>query len=155
MDLGHGGHLTHGAPVTRSAKLYNFIRYKMKDPATGEIRFCNAGHNPPLLVRASGLTEKLEGGGIILGILPIAQYTEHRSDIRPGDTLVLFSDGVSEAMPNGSDEDFGEMRISMAILNRTSQTANQMIEGVIEDLQVLCAGTPYADDVTLLIVKKL
>ncbi len=125
------------------------------DPATGEIRFCNAGHNPPLLVRASGLTDKLEGGGIILGILPIAQYTEHRSEIRAGDTLVLYSDGVSEAMPNGSDEDFGEMRISMAILNRTSKTASQMIEGVIEDLQVWCAGTPYADDVTLLIVKKL
>lgn len=125
------------------------------DPATGEIRFCNAGHNPPLLVRASGVTEKLEGGGIILGILPIAQYTEHKSNIQAGDTLVLFSDGVSEAMPNGSDEDFGEMRISMAILNRTSQTSNQMIEGVIEDLQVWCAGAPYADDVTLLIVKKL
>lgn len=125
------------------------------DPANGEIVYCNAGHNPPLLVRASGLTEKLEGGGIILGILPIAQYSEHRSLIQSGDTLVLFSDGVSEAMPNGSDEDFGEMRISMAILNRTGHSSNQMIEGVIEDLQVWCAGTPYADDVTLLIVKKL
>lgn len=125
------------------------------DPANGEIRYCNAGHNPPLLVRANGTTEKLEGGGIILGILPIAQYSEHPASIRSGDTLVLFSDGVSEAMPEGVDEEFGEMRISMSILNRGSQTSHQLIEGVIEDLQIWCAGTPYADDVTLLIVKKL
>jgi sigma-B regulation protein RsbU (phosphoserine phosphatase) len=125
------------------------------NPATGEIRYCNAGHNPPLLVKANGLTEKLEGGGIILGILPIAQYTEHGSSIQSGDTLVLFSDGVSEAMPNGSDEEFGESRISTAILNRTGLNSHQLIGGVIEDLQVWCAGTPYADDVTLLIVKKL
>ena len=125
------------------------------DPANGEIQYCNAGHNPPLLVRASGITDKLEGGGIILGILPFAQYTEHQAVIRSGDTLVLYSDGVSEAMPNGIDEEFGEMRISMSILNRTSHNSNQMIEGVIEDLQQWCAGTPYADDVTLLIVKKL
>ena len=125
------------------------------DPANGEIQYCNAGHNPPLLVRASGITDKLEGGGIILGILPLAQYTEHEAVIRSGDTLVLYSDGVSEAMPNGIDEEFGEMRISMSILNRTSQSSNQMIEGVIEDLQQWCAGSHYADDVTLLIVKKL
>ncbi len=125
------------------------------DPPTGEIRYCNAGHNPPLLVRASGLTEKLEGGGIILGILPIAQYSEHRIVIESGDTLVLYSDGVSEAMPAGSDEEFGEMRISMSILNRASLPSSKLIDGVIEDLQLWCAGTPYADDVTLLIVKKL
>lgn len=125
------------------------------DIATGEIRYCNAGHNPPLLVRASGLTEQLEGGGMILGILPIAQYTEHTTFIQSGDTLVLFSDGVSEAMPVGSDEEFGEMRISMSVLNRTSQSANALIDGIIEDLQIWTASAPYADDVTLLVAKKL
>jgi phosphoserine phosphatase RsbU/P len=125
------------------------------DPATGEIRFCNAGHNPPLLVRANGFTEKLDGGGLILGILPIAQYSEHKTSMNSGDTLVLYSDGVSEAMPNGIDEEFGEMRISMSILNRSSQPSEALISGVIEDLQVWCAGAPYADDVTLVILKKL
>jgi serine phosphatase RsbU (regulator of sigma subunit) len=125
------------------------------DPVAGTIRYTNAGHNPPLIVRASGLTEKLEGGGIILGILPSAQYTEHSAVMHPGDTLVLFSDGVSEAMAGGSDEEFGESRISIAILNRMSQSPNALIHGVIEDLQKWCAGTPFADDVTLLIAKKL
>jgi sigma-B regulation protein RsbU (phosphoserine phosphatase) len=125
------------------------------DPATGDLRYCNAGHNPPLIVKSGGLMEKLDGGGIILGILPIAQYSEHRARLESGDTLVLFSDGVSEAMPGGSDEEFGELRISMAILNRASQPAASLIRGVIEDLQTWCSGAPYADDVTLLIAKKL
>lgn len=125
------------------------------DPATGEMRYCNAGHNPPLLIRANGLTERLEGGGIILGILPVAQYSEQRATIRPGDVLVLFSDGVSEAMPTGIDEEFGESRISMSILNNYSRPAGEMIDALIQDLQNWCAGTPYADDVTLLIAKKL
>jgi sigma-B regulation protein RsbU (phosphoserine phosphatase) len=125
------------------------------EPSSGEMRYCNAGHNPPLIVKSGGLTEKLEGGGIILGILPIAQYSEHSTRLDSGDTLVLYSDGVSEAMPGGSDEEFGELRIAMAILNRASQSSANLIGGVIEDLQAWCAGSPYADDVTLLIAKKV
>jgi phosphoserine phosphatase RsbU/P len=124
------------------------------DVNSGEIRYCNAGHNPPILVRGGGFPENLEGGGIILGILPIAQYTEHRAQMNPGDTLVLFSDGVSEAMPAGLDEEFGEMRITMSVMNRGSQTPQQIIDGIMEDLQTWCAGAPYADDVTILIAKR-
>jgi sigma-B regulation protein RsbU (phosphoserine phosphatase) len=124
------------------------------DVRSGEIRYCNAGHNPPLLIRAGGFPENLQGGGIILGILPIAQYSEHRAQMEPGDTLVLFSDGVSEAMPAGSDEEFGEMRISMAVMNRSSQPPAAVIDGIMEDLQNWCAGAPYADDVTILIAKR-
>ncbi len=124
------------------------------DTQSGLIRYCNAGHNPPLLLRAGGFPEKLEGGGIILGILPIAQYTEHQAHMQPGDTLVLFSDGVSEAMPAGSDEEFGEMRIAMSVMNRASQAPSEIIGGIMDDLQTWCAGSPYADDVTLLIAKR-
>lgn len=124
------------------------------NPATGEVRYTNAGHNPPLLIRSGALPEQLQGGGIILGILPIAQYTEHTTVMNPGDTLVLFSDGVSEAMPNGVDEEFGEMRIHMAVMNRPTATSGELIHGMMEDLQAWCAGAPYADDVTLLIAKR-
>jgi phosphoserine phosphatase RsbU/P len=125
------------------------------DPSTGQLVYTNGGHNPPLLVRASGFSEKLEGGGIILGILPIAQYTEHTVNMAPGDALVLYSDGVSEAMPMGQDEEFGEDRIGISLLNRASQPSTQIIEGIMDDLQKWCAGAPYADDVTLVIAKRL
>ena len=125
------------------------------DPETGELRYCNAGHNPPLLVRASGVTEKLDGGGLILGILAMAQYTEHKTTFQAGDTVVLYSDGISEATPIGIDEEFGEDRIGMSILNRPSENSSQLIEGVLQDLQGWCAGAPYVDDVTIVVTRKL
>ena len=66
------------------------------DPATGELSYANAGHNPPILVRANGDAEMLEGGGPVLGILPFAR-TAKCAHPRPGDMLVLYSDGVTEA----------------------------------------------------------
>ena len=66
------------------------------DAATGELAFANAGHNPPILVRASGEAEMLEGGGPVLGILA-APYCEERAHLDPGDMLVIYSDGVTEA----------------------------------------------------------
>lgn len=125
------------------------------DPETGELRYCNAGHNPPLLVRASGVTEKLDGGGLILGILAMAQYSEHKTTFQPGDTVVLYSDGISEATPIGIDEEFGEDRIGISILNRPSENSAQLIEGVLQDLQDWCVGAPYVDDVTIVVTRKL
>ena len=92
------------------------------DPATGELVFTNAGHNPPLLVRASGGFEKLAGGGVILGILPMAAYQESRAQMQPGDVLVLFSDGVTEAA-NPPDEDFGEERLAELVASMRDRPA--------------------------------
>ena len=86
------------------------------NPATGELVYTNAGHNPPLLVRAAqgAAFETLGGGGMILGILPMATYQESRVEMEPGDVLVLFSDGVTEAA-NPADDDFGEERLAALV----------------------------------------
>jgi sigma-B regulation protein RsbU (phosphoserine phosphatase) len=77
--------------------------YCVLDPATGELGYCNAGHNPPVIVRANGAVEYLEGGGPVLGILSIANYSAYRVKLEPGDTLAIYSDGVTEAT-NAKDE---------------------------------------------------
>ena len=76
----------------------------MLDTSTGDLAFANAGHNPPIVVRASGEAEMLEGGGPVLGILPIAPYSEMRTQLDRGDMLVLYSDGVTEANNLNYDE---------------------------------------------------
>ncbi len=88
-------------------------------PNTGELAFANAGHNPPILVRASGEAEMLEGGGPVLGILPIAPYSEMRTHLDHGDMLVLYSDGVTEANNPDYDEFDEERFIEVLKAHRT------------------------------------
>ncbi|MSV34799.1 MAG: serine/threonine-protein phosphatase [Bryobacterales bacterium] len=124
------------------------------DPRTGELVFTNAGHNPPLLVRKSGGFELLEGGGMILGILPMAQYTESRAQMQPGDTLVLFSDGVTEAV-NRADEDFGETRLAELVASMQDRPAKEIVAAVHAEVARYTEGAPPADDITVVIARRL
>jgi serine phosphatase RsbU (regulator of sigma subunit)/pSer/pThr/pTyr-binding forkhead associated (FHA) protein len=124
------------------------------DTATGELRFANAGHNPPILVRASGAAEMLEGGGPVLGILSIAPYSEDRQQVDAGDMLVLYSDGVTEAN-NQEYEEFGEERFIEVLQRHRADPASKIVEAVTKALTEFAAGAPQADDITLLVAKRL
>jgi sigma-B regulation protein RsbU (phosphoserine phosphatase) len=123
------------------------------DPATGELAYANAGHNPPILVRASGDAEMLEGGGLVLGILSIAPYSEMCATLQPGDMLVLYSDGVTEAN-NPDFEQFDEERLIAVLKAHRRDPPATIVEGVKKALIEFCAGAPQADDITLLIAKR-
>jgi serine phosphatase RsbU (regulator of sigma subunit) len=133
-----------------------FITFFMTiaDPSTGELVYVNAGHNPPLLVRASGGFEILEGGGTILGILPIAKYEESRKTMLPGDVLVLFSDGVTEAAdPN--DQEFGEQRLADLVVTLRDRPAAEIIEEIHNAVIAFSQGAPPADDITVVIARRM
>ncbi len=125
------------------------------DPANGRITYCNAGHNPPLLVSDKGESKTLEGGGIVLGILPSAPYNEGVADYHPGDVLVLFSDGVTEACPPASEDEFGEERLATAVASLGAQPASAIAEGAMAQLHAWMQGGPAADDITLVIARRL
>ena len=133
-----------------------FITFFMTvaDPATGELVFTNAGHNPPVLVRAKGGFELLNGGGMILGILPMAQYEEFQIKMEHGDTLVLFSDGVTEAV-NPSDEDFGEQRLADLVASMSGRSALEIMEAVHTEVARFTQGAPPADDITVVVARRL
>ncbi len=124
------------------------------DPESGELAFCNAGHNPPLVVRRDGTFEKLEGGGIVLGILPSAVYAEKRRHLGSGDVLVLYSDGVTEATPAGSEDEFGEDRLAEVVAAHRGGTAKAILEAIRQAVTGWMAGAPAADDITLLVAKR-
>ena len=125
------------------------------DAATGEVRFANAGHNPPILVRASGETEMLEGGGgPVLGIVPFALYREERAHLNPGDMLVLYSDGVTEANNPAFDE-FGEDRCIEVLRSYRRESAAFIVQAVTKAVADFSAGAPQADDITLALAKRL
>lgn len=133
-----------------------FITFFMTiiDPSTGELVFTNAGHNPPLLVRASGGCDKLAGGGIILGILPMAAYQESRQQMQSGDILVLFSDGVTEA-PNPADEDFGDDRLEQLVASMRDRPAAEIVEAIEKAVAEFTQGAPAADDITVVVARRL
>jgi serine phosphatase RsbU (regulator of sigma subunit) len=122
------------------------------DTVTGELTFANAGHNPPILVRASGEAEMLEGGGPVLGILPTAPYSEQRTQLNRGDMLVLYSDGVTEAT-NTEQVEYAEERFIAVLQQHRTEPASAIVEAVTKSLAEFAAGAPQADDITLVVAK--
>jgi sigma-B regulation protein RsbU (phosphoserine phosphatase) len=130
--------------------------YGVLDTRTGQIEMCNAGHNPPYILRADGSLERTpEAGGFMLGMFADASYDAATIDLRPGDSLVLFTDGVTEAANTG-DEQFEEERLE-ATLQRLAAaggqvTAEQIVAGVMADVEQFASGAPQADDITMLVL---
>jgi sigma-B regulation protein RsbU (phosphoserine phosphatase) len=124
------------------------------DTNTGDLAFANAGHNPPILVRKSGQAEMLEGGGPVLGILPIAPYREMHTRLEPGDMLVLYSDGVTEANNLNHDE-YDEPRFIEVLTANREKPAVDIVDSVTRSLAEFAAGAPQADDITLVVAKRV
>jgi serine phosphatase RsbU (regulator of sigma subunit) len=128
--------------------------FSVLNAATGELAYANAGHNPPILLRSNGDAEMLEGGGPVLGVLSIAPYGEMHAHLDHGDMLVLYTDGVTEAN-NAAYEEFDEERfIEVLKANRTLPAA-AIVQAVIQAVTEFAAGAPQADDITLLVAKRL
>jgi sigma-B regulation protein RsbU (phosphoserine phosphatase) len=122
------------------------------DPRTGELAFCNAGHNPPYLARAEGGVEQLEGGGPVLGILPRMTYEECRAQLNPGDALLLYSDGVTEAC-DPAGEEFDTRARDILVKHRTEPAA-AVVRAVHEGVAAWTAGQPASDDITVVVARR-
>jgi sigma-B regulation protein RsbU (phosphoserine phosphatase) len=122
------------------------------DTSTGVIEFSNAGHNPPYVLRADGLVETTaEAGGFMLGAFPGSAYDHATLRLQPGDTLVLFTDGVSEAV-GPLEELYGDERLLGCLEGLCRGPCNEFVRGVLADVQTFAAGTPAADDTTILTI---
>ena len=151
-----------GATMTRINKITcakcpsnRFITFFfcIMDPRTGGLAYANAGHNPPFMVRANGEISMLPGGGPPLGIVPSATFDEHRCEMNHGDTLVLYSDGVTEAQsPN--EEEFGEDRFEALLRANRDKSAQEMVTTVNAALTEWAAGGAPADDITMVVAKR-
>ncbi len=128
--------------------------FSVFNAATGDLAYANAGHNPPIVVRANGDAEMLEGGGPVLGILPIAPYSEMHAQLDHGDMLVIYSDGVTEANNPAYDE-FDEERLIEVLKAHRTEPAAQIVQAVMQAVTEFAAGAPQADDITILVAKRL
>jgi serine phosphatase RsbU (regulator of sigma subunit) len=142
-------YLADNIPANRFVTLF----YAELDPGSGALSFLNAGHNPPLIVHAAGTVEQLASGGLPLGIKPDADYREGRTQLQPGDVLVIYSDGVTEAVsPTG--EEFGPTRLYEVVSRNVTSSAAGIRDRIESALTKFAQGTAAADDITLVIVKR-
>ena len=142
--------------ITSNCPSNRFITFfiGILDPTTGELTYVNAGHNPPLVAHADGTVEKLDGTGLILGILSVAQYTQQTCTLAPGDALLLFSDGVSEPVRPDSDEEFGEDRLAQNFGKLRDEDAQTIIDTINQQVREFTCGMPLPDDITLVVAKR-
>ena len=130
------------------------IAYVVLTP-DGRLVSCSAGHNPAYLLGRNGEVRRLETGGLMVGPFEDAKYEEEAVSLRPGDTLVLFSDGVTDA-ESPSGEQFGEERLSLVLADREAgRTPEEILERILQATRVFAAGHPPADDITVLVVRYL
>ena len=122
------------------------------DPKTGVVRYCNAGHNPALLLRANGDCEWLESTGMPLGILPEGEFTAGERSLEVNDTLILYTDGITEP-ENPEEEEYGQDRLG-EVKNRSEPVA-ELLSAIEEDLYHFVRGVPFLDDRTLVLIRRL
>jgi phosphoserine phosphatase RsbU/P len=135
------------------ANRYVTLFYSELDPRTHQLTYINAGHNSPLLVRASGEVTTLDIGGFPVGITPFCDYREGWVELEPGDVMVIYSDGVTESVDE-QEEEFGEARLIEIVQRNRGRTAAGLRDRIDEALAKFVGKAKSVDDLTLVIVKR-
>ena len=138
--------------LCRHGDLHRFVTlfYSVYDVESRVLRFCNAGHNPPVLARQDGSIERLATGGTIAGVFEEAVYEAGQVRLRPGDRLVLFTDGVTEAGSN-HDAEFGDDRLVAAVHAANALDAAGIADRVFADVSACCGA--LQDDATVVVLR--
>jgi phosphoserine phosphatase RsbU/P len=121
----------------------------------GRLTYCNAGHNPPLVIsNTAGVlsVRRLECGGPIVGLFETATYDEETVTLRKGDWLIVFSDGVSEAMSLTADE-YEEERIVKCVEKNLALEPRRLLEALFADVREFTRGAPQSDDITAMVLR--
>jgi serine phosphatase RsbU (regulator of sigma subunit) len=127
--------------------------YLVVAPDSGEIRVLNAGHMPPLVARGADVTT-LERGGVVLGIMPDSTYSEQRVELAPGDVLIAYSDGVSEAT-NEQGEFFGDERLYRVAVPPAGLSARAIGLQILDDVRRFMGREAPKDDISLMVLKRI
>jgi serine phosphatase RsbU (regulator of sigma subunit) len=124
------------------------------EPASGAVRFCNAGHLPGLVLHGDGAAEWLGNGGPPLGLLPGASYVRGEACLGPGDLLVIYSDGITEAV-DPDDEMYGRERLADVCAQHQNEPLGDLAAAIDRDLADFVKGVPFHDDRTVVLLRRV
>ena len=141
------------------ANMFVTFFYGLLDRNKSTFTSSNAGHNPPILLRADQTMERLKDGGLVLGFLPDQKYKQQTTTLQPGDVLVLYTDGITEARSpekekSVEDKLFDEDRLVKVIKKSASLSAREIQSAILQAVSAHTKNTPQGDDITLVIIKR-
>ena len=126
--------------------------YAIYSPESGQVVYANGGHNPPLIVHSDGTSTQLPPiGGLALGVAPGFMFPQDTLHLAPNETLVLYTDGVTEAM-NAEREEFGVERLQAIFVNNPPTNARQPTKDIFSAVHAFTGETPQSDDITCLTI---
>jgi len=129
--------------------------FAILDPEKGVLTYANAGHNLPLVLhKADNQLVTLEKGGIALGVIKNATYQENKIQILPGDLLLFYTDGVTDAFST-EGESFSEARLKSALQSAEGTSSNQVLEEIDQAIDAFRKGEPPSDDMTMVLIRKI
>ncbi|MGB7788211.1 SpoIIE family protein phosphatase [Methanoregula sp.] len=135
------------------SSMFITVFYGVFDPGRMTFSYVNAGHNPPLLIRGDPPgSQVLEGRGIALGVVPVVDIPATTIRLLPGDLIVMYTDGVTEAF-NEQDASFGEERLVASITRNRSRPAEEIMALLLDDIRQFCGNAPQSDDITLIVIR--
>ena len=140
-------------PDTRQGMFVTGV-YAVLDTGSGELTYVNAGHNPPIWVRRDGSIEKLTRTAIALGVSTDHGVEQKTIQLAGGDNILFYTDGLTESF-NNENEFYGEARLTEALLTNTCTTASELIDAVEKSLLDFIQDMPPADDLTMLVVRRV
>ena len=136
-----------------SSEKFVTLFYGILNRETHQLQYCNAGHDPPFLIAEGKEPVRLTAGGIVLSIMESFPFGEDAIQLLPGDLLVIYSDGVPEAM-NATKEQFGEERLCELLIQNRTHSATEIIDKVVAAVKHHAGSYPQSDDITLVVVKR-
>jgi len=128
--------------------------YALLDVKSGLLKYSNAGHNYPLLLRAGGSVEQLSGSGMVMGIFPSVYYEVRETTLEPGDLLALYSDGVTEAS-TAKGVEFGEDGLTQFLSERKSESCSQIVASLADHVRRWRGSSSFSDDFTIVLARRL
>ena len=141
--------LFHNTPPEKFATFF----YGILDPESHSLIYSNAGHNYPFLFIKGEKPVQLKESGIVLGCMETFPFTEEKITLKPGEILLIYSDGITEAV-NSDNEEFGESKLVEVMMKNQALSAEKMVERIISTVQEYTGDSPQTDDITLIIIKR-
>ena len=130
------------------------VFYAIYNIRTGELAYCNGGHNSPFILRANGMVEQLpQSVNTVVGCIDGVTFEEHNAQLHLGDTLLMYTDGVNEAF-NVSLEEYGETRMEQVLASMKGKDCSDIINGLLDDVRTFAGEAPQSDDITIMALKR-